>query len=1073
MTIDIYRDTGFLISIEIDEKTVFSKKLQGDQKITTEFIHKGASGLDVTIGDYISYPASGEHYTINRLPSVVKINDSTFKYNITFEATRYNMAKKLLVSSDEVTDFAYNGSPSDHLTRILANINVIDPTWTADASNSSGSDKTIQYINESCLSALSKVSDAYDMEFDINDRVISLQDSISGASGYSFKYGQASGLYKLERQQVSNQNIITRCYGYGGTKNIPATYRAPSGGTKRLIFESGGAGYLQDSAATGYYGVIEAQYTDDTIYPQRTGTLTGVVFAASGTGAWDDDTDYVVDSTMDFNINSYRIEGQTATIVFKSGDLNGIECEIWQYTDATKRFYITPFKDTDGAIRPNSVNYPAVGDSYTIVNISMPDSYVTTAETTLQTATQAYLDKNKTPQVVYSIDIDPKYAKSNTIDLSVGDKVTIIDTDLSINSLIRISAIEFPLVNTYKIKATISDFVPYTLNERIVKNTISNIRDTTIVDKDNKELTRRVKISQATIEGDLSLYAKLASPLFTGNVGINSIGVSALHIDGTNPIFTFECDPTGIARINFGATAGKGIGDGFIFYSDNTGGIYLGTNSTNRIALLTGGNFGVGVMDPDEMVEVQNGTGIAKIKASNTAEGYVKLGITGNATSTATLEFTNSLSVTGGSVFFGGIIQEPNFVDGWTVNGGKNWHITTAGDATLENLLVRGAARFRELIIDQLSVIGGSTLQSVARGKIASVDTVNSKVTIEDPYNNGVSSFADDDFFWSKNIDIDGGLFSDNRGQITAATGLELTLDFSASGANGAIADFSVGDVIVQRGHPTTVARQNLIYTTVADTGNPFSKVMTGVDSLNAFGDLDNTVLQYGNLDILASHDIVPADPGIGLYSKNVYLSGLIQAASGYIGGWTINSTYLAKDTGTDATSAGMSPTDYPFYAGATYANMGTAPFRINNKGHARIEALILFYSVSDTPIISHDAEASTNSLTYVKVKTITLGDYVEGNKTLRIKFDLKSSTAGRTASGKILMNGNYAGTVRFNSTTSYITYSEDISAWNAGDAIELWIHIDDIAALAYASNLRVCGTFTAGTVNEVTGTIS
>ena len=51
------------------------------------------------------------------------------------------------------------------------------------------------------------------------------------------------------------------------------------------------------------------------------------------------------------------------------------------------------------------------------------------------------------------------------------------------------------------------------------------------------------------------------------------------------------------------------------------------------------------------------------------------------------------------------------------------------------------------------------------------------------------------------------------------------------------------------------------------------------------------------------------------------------------IAGWSINAAYLAKDTGIDSTSSGMSPTDFPFYAGSTYANRATAPFRVEPSG--------------------------------------------------------------------------------------------------------------------------------------------
>lgn len=58
-----------------------------------------------------------------------------------------------------------------------------------------------------------------------------------------------------------------------------------------------------------------------------------------------------------------------------------------------------------------------------------------------------------------------------------------------------------------------------------------------------------------------------------------------------------------------------------------------------------------------------------------------------------------------------------------------------------------------------------------------------------------------------------------------------------------------------------------------------------------------------------------------------------IFAGRGVIGKWTINKQYLARDTGTNATSAGMAPLDYPFFAGATYANRASGNFRVNTAG--------------------------------------------------------------------------------------------------------------------------------------------
>lgn len=58
---------------------------------------------------------------------------------------------------------------------------------------------------------------------------------------------------------------------------------------------------------------------------------------------------------------------------------------------------------------------------------------------------------------------------------------------------------------------------------------------------------------------------------------------------------------------------------------------------------------------------------------------------------------------------------------------------------------------------------------------------------------------------------------------------------------------------------------------------------------------------------------------------------GTIYATAGTIGGFTIASGYLYAGSG--ANTAGMSPADYPFWAGNTYANRATAPFRITPAG--------------------------------------------------------------------------------------------------------------------------------------------
>lgn len=74
-------------------------------------------------------------------------------------------------------------------------------------------------------------------------------------------------------------------------------------------------------------------------------------------------------------------------------------------------------------------------------------------------------------------------------------------------------------------------------------------------------------------------------------------------------------------------------------------------------------------------------------------------------------------------------------------------------------------------------------------------------------------------------------------------------------------------------------------------------------------------------------------DDYIDWNGSTLTIEGSLRARTGYFGnsttGWNIGSSYVYNDT----YKAGMSPSDYPFYAGQTYANRATAPFRISTTG--------------------------------------------------------------------------------------------------------------------------------------------
>jgi hypothetical protein len=155
----------------------------------------------------------------------------------------------------------------------------------------------------------------------------------------------------------------------------------------------------------------------------------------------------------------------------------------------------------------------------------------------------------------------------------------------------------------------------------------------------------------------------------------------------------------------------------------------------------------------------------------------------------------------------------------------------------------------------------------------------------------------------------------------------------------------------------------------------------------------------------------------------------------------------------------------------ASWQNNSVEKVAITKDGSIYANLFIHAYEgVSDSVILSHDVETNSTSTSYTPLKTITLGSYVQPGRTLRIKFDMKSSSnTPPYVSAKIYRNGAGVGTEQGSESTSYATYSEDITNWSPGDTIELWAKAG-AGETVYVKNFEVCGNMNNTVVNEITG---
>ena len=451
MELVVYRNTpGYVVErIHADKETLYHQKFFGENRITVKTY--STSVLNITVGDWIRH--NSLKYYLNTLPDIEKLSTSAFNYTMEFESEYYQLAKVQYLFYG-MSDFCLMGNLDTFVDLVVTNLDRIygESIWTKGTTDQTNADyKNLHFSAENCLSVLQRLCDEFDGEFYFNRRAINFTDEVGNDTGFTFQY--KSGLRGIERKTVTNKNIVTRLYAFGSTQNIDSSYRS---GAPRLLFENDEVNYLEKNTAT--YGTIEHTIIFEDIFPHRDGTLSAVDGA---------DVTKFSDSAIDFDVNDYLISGVTAKVNFTTGNLAGYTFEVSDFDNDTKEFTIIAETDKQGLELPNNTLKPAVSDTYVLVDIKMPTGYITTAETALEAAAQAYLDANSAPRVEYNITPDPRYFKSHLICLHVGDKVTIADTDLGVNASLRIVELTQSLMNQYEYQIKLAEHPNIQLVQRL------------------------------------------------------------------------------------------------------------------------------------------------------------------------------------------------------------------------------------------------------------------------------------------------------------------------------------------------------------------------------------------------------------------------------------------------------------------------------------------------------------------------------------------------------------------------------------------------------------------------------
>jgi hypothetical protein len=516
MYLPIYFNGEVISQLPVYDDLMIERQLMNANKIQAEIELPGI--LNCPIGSYIIY--EGRHYTVNTIPGVEKTGTRIFKYSITFESDLYRLFDKILEHLLNMT-FQYYGSPVDYAQLVVDNINMIDSGWTVGVCDAAP-EITIDFVDESCRTVLDKIAEKFNFEWDLVGKELRFIKQVGNVTTHTFEYGRGKGLYSLAYQYRSDKNIVTKAFGRGSTRNLPENYR---GGITQLAFDG-----LFLTKNIDVYREKQGVYTNEEIFPK----VEGIVTAVSEYNP-DAESFTITDAGLGFNLKD-NFTSQTPKISFLTGELQGQEFEILDYNNTTKTIKIKVFTDGSNNKLPNSAFQSGIGDTYTLFDMLLPPEAVTDAENRLKAATQIWLNENCIPGVVFSLELDPLYARDNGIILNKGDKIRVVDAQLGIDTTIRVNSTTYPILfpdtitpNT-KISITLSNDITYTLEQRLLKADITNDKEIKIVNRTSAEKARVNSLNLRTLQ------ARIFNPdgsLFDGPESIIA-GMAAFGYDSQN-----------------------------------------------------------------------------------------------------------------------------------------------------------------------------------------------------------------------------------------------------------------------------------------------------------------------------------------------------------------------------------------------------------------------------------------------------------------------------------------------------------------------------------------------------------
>lgn len=784
--------------------------------------------IDFRIGDYIEVPM-GKYELLDAVYPSLNQSTGGYDYELTFHAYYWKWKNKIMLynrQNSKEASWSLTRSAKDHLSIVLENLNALGYLYNGikyELNIGDSVDKTaklISYNNTSLLDALNIIAENWECEWWVVNNQIHL-----GRCEYNTDLDFALGenVTSMSRN-ASNDNLATRIYAFGSTRNIPTNYRPSEGAVvegvvqKRLMLPVGTPS-IDAYPNMSQEQAVESVVVFDDIYPRMLGVMKEVT-----PKEYTDKIENEDGSTTEEKWNAYRFQdtkltfskeyvlpGQELRIVFTTGALNGMDFAVSFNPDDKKPVEEQIFEiirnEDYGIPLPGKDMIPKNDDEYILYGFDaqlVSDQLIPSAEQELLERAQNYLEKFKIDPSVYDCQMNVIDLHEADMDLDLGTQVNLVnETYFDVPRKSRIHGFE---------KQLDGSAVSYTVGYTSRYSRLANVEG---------------QIKEITYNGNA--YSS------SGGRGVYVIG----QYDKTTPT-----DRNVLSSLNTIKKIDETKTDILKFVLEN----YLSK------------------VNPDVAQEI-----ITFARGLTVGDNVVNIDPEGKVT-------TIDLDVDSVAQIFRTIVKDyissERFVPGLLGEGFKIYDTDKGWTAELDNIVVRNTMTIYELLISKIRAVNGGLVVSPANGRVKSLEVAATNPIYYELGIEGDMQFVVGDLvrcqitesnrsrsYWVEIKKVEGDcircLISDFNGVVPA-----------------------VGDDLVQFGNKTNKDRQGVLYFTASEDGRPRMHVLDGVDSTNLAGK-NKTVL--GCLDGItdAAFPAALQPSGYGLYSDNAFLKGKFVLSSG------------------------------------------------------------------------------------------------------------------------------------------------------------------------------------------------